>query len=340
MESKTEQIKTASAVAGNRTSFLTNLFLKYGVIIAIFVLFVIFSIISPSFMTVGNIFNIINHGSIIGILALGLTAVIMAGEFDISFAANATLCAIVSIALLIGGLGLIPAWLLTLAIGIGISCLNGFIIVVIGVPSFVTTVGMMAILLGVANWVTKGAVIYSANLPDAFKYMGRYMVAGIIPSPVIIFFAISMIMIFLLEYTYVGRNMYAAGGNLEAARRVGINVKKMKFLAFFFIGIMAGLAGIIIGSKFGAGNPRIESSFQFPAIVSAYVGAVSLKEGLPNPMGTVTAVILVSILENGLLLLGAPLFVREMALGLMMLVAVSMIATMKNGQIAAVKVNM
>ena len=322
MGAKTAQNNKVLAKAEHRTSLIRTIFLKYGVIIASIILFIVFSIIAPDFLRIGNLFNIINNGAITGILALGLTAVIMSGEFDISFAANATLCAIISIALLIAGMELLPAWLLTLAIGIGISCINGFIIVILGVPSFVTTLGMMSILLGVANWVTKGAVIYSANLPAAFRYMGRYNVGGLVPSPVIIFFVIALAMIFLLEHTYIGRNMYAAGGNLEAARRVGINVKKYKYLAYILIGIMAGLAGIIIASKFGAGNPRVESSFQFPAIVTAYVGAVSLKEGLPNPTGTVTAVLLISILENGLLLSGAPLYVREISLGLLMLVAV------------------
>jgi ribose transport system permease protein len=340
MKGKTGQRTTSLSTAEHKTSLLKTILIKYGVIIASILLFIIFSIIAPSFLTVGNVFNIINNGAIIGILALGLTAVIIAGEFDISFAANATLCAIISIALLIAGMDLLPAWLLTLLIGIGISCLNGFIIVVLGVPSFVTTLGMMAILLGVANWVTKGAVIYSANLPAAFKYMGRYMVGGLIPSPVIIFFVVALVMIYLLEYTYVGRYIYASGGNIQAARRVGINVKRYKYLAFVLIGILSGLAGLIISSKFGAGNPRIESSFQFPAIVSAYVGAVSLREGLPNPTGTVTAVLLISIVENGLLMLGSPLWVREVVLGLMMMVAVSIIATMKTGSIAAVKVNM
>ncbi len=323
-----------------RESPWRRLFLRYGVVVATFCLCVLFSIVSPNFLTVKNMFNLLNHGSIVGILALGLTAVIIAGEFDISFAANATLCAIISIALMMRGMGLYEALVLTVMIGTLISCINGVNIVLVGVPSFVSTVGMMAILLGVSNWVTKGAVIYSAYLPPAFRYVGRHMVAGIIPSAVAVFAAIATAMIVLLEHTYVGRQLYAAGGNLEAARRVGIDTRRMKFLAFVIIGVISGIAGIVIASMFGAGNPRVESSFQFPSIVSAYVGAVSLKEGLPNPTGTVTAVLLISVVENGLLLLGVPLFVREMALGLMMLGAVSMIASMKSGQIASVHVNM
>jgi len=340
MEAKEEKLKTASSAVTSKNSFFINFLLKYGVIISIFVLLIIFSIFAPKFLTVRNIFNLINHGSITGILALGLTAVIIGGEFDISFAANATFCAIISIAFLIAGMELIPAWLLTLAIGVGISCINGFDIVVLGAPSFVHTLGMMTVLLGLSNWVTKGSVIYSASLPDGFKYMGSFRVAGIIPMPTIILLIVLIAMTFLLEKSYLGRQLYAAGGNPEAAQRVGINVKKMKFLSFIIIGFMAGLGGIIIASKFGVGNPRIEGSFQFPAIVSVYVGAISLRLGLPNPIGTFTAVILISIMENGLLLMGAPLAIREMALGFTMIAAVSIIATMKTGGINTIHVNM
>jgi ribose/xylose/arabinose/galactoside ABC-type transport system permease subunit len=114
----------------------------------------------------------------------------------------------------------------------------------------------------------------------------------------------------------------------------------MKLLAFVIIGILSGFCGAVIGSRYGAGNPRIEGSFQFPSIVAAYMGAVSLREGLPNPTGTVTAVLLISVIQNGLVLVGASLFIKEMILGMLMLFSITIVASMKNGNISSVTVNM
>jgi len=331
------KLTSLSAIKNQRLA--QTIIIKYGVVITTLILFIIFSFVSPSFITIKNIFNLINNVAITGILALGLTAVLIVGEYDISFAANATICSIISIALLRLNVPLVPTWLIVVFTGLFIGFVNSLSIIYIGVPSFVSTVGMMSIILGLANTISKGAVISSPRFPPGFTVLGRQIFWGVVPSSVIWFAIITILMIYLLEYTVIGREMYAVGGNKEAAIRVGINVKRIKLLAFIIIGFLSGVCGAIIGSRYGAGNPRIETSFQFPSIVAAFMGAVSLREGLPNPTGTVTAVLLISVIQNGLVLIGAPLFIKEMTLGILMLFSVTVVASMKNGNISSVAMN-
>lgn len=321
---------------------LKSILLKYGVIIITVLLLITFSIVSEGFLSTRNILNLLSNVSIIGLLALGLTCVIISGEFDISFASNAVLCSIICIRVLEQGAGLVLGWSIPIVIAIFISSITGFIIAYIGMPSFVTTVGMLAFLQGLSYWFSGGALItlpVSAE-PEHFEVLGRYLVLGVIPTSVIILIIVGSIFVLFCDFTGIGRKLYAAGSNPEAARRVGIDPRKMKFLAFIITGITAGIAAVIIASRFAGGNPRLEPSFQFPAIIIAFLGAVSLKEGLPNPGGTLTAILLMGVIQNGLVMFGAPIFLRDMVQGAIMLIAVALIAIMKSGNISAVKTNM
>ena len=161
---------------------------KYGVLIALAVMFALFSAIEPAYYSVENILIIIRQASIVGILAIGLTTVIIAGEFDMSFASIASLSGVMSV-FLMGKLYVpsVPAWLISWALGIGIGALNGFIIVYLGVPSIIETIGMMTVLAGITKFVTGGATLYYATFPKLFPILGRAFVFKIVPTPVIIF---------------------------------------------------------------------------------------------------------------------------------------------------------
>jgi ribose/xylose/arabinose/galactoside ABC-type transport system permease subunit len=154
---------------------------KYGVLIALLVMFGFFSAIEPAYYSVENILTIVRQASIVGILAIGLTTVIIAGEFDMSFAAIASMAGVMSVYLM-GNFHMpaIPAWLISWAIGIGIGAINGIIIVYLGVPSIIETIGMMTVLAGLTKFVTKGATLYYATFPDLFPILGRAFVFKIV----------------------------------------------------------------------------------------------------------------------------------------------------------------
>jgi len=319
-------------------SFLSTLIIKYGLLIVAVALFVMFAFLEPRFITPRNIFKIIGQGSVIGLMALGLTIIVVAGEFDISFAAVATLCCVLSV-FLIGALGvnIFLAWGICIALSIGISLVNAVNIVKIGVPSFVATLGMMGLLEGISLWITGGGVIYYAIMPDGFKSIGRGMIGNLVPSPVISFSLGAIVLIIFLDFTYIGRYFYAVGGSSPAARHAGVNVNKAKFLAFFIMGIIAGLSGIIMASMFGGGNPIMGGGYLFPAVIATFLGAIFLKEGLPNTLGTVVAAMLLAIIANGLVMVGLPLYIKEMVQGIILAVSVAIVCMLKPGGIPGVK---
>lgn len=318
---------------------ITRFLIVYGLLIIFFILFAILSMAQPVFASLRNILNFLTQGSIIGLLALGLTNIIICGEFDISFAANATICSILSL-ILVGQfkLPLLLVYLIVFAIGTGISVLNGIFVVYVGMPSFIVTLGMSSILLGFSKWLTKGSVKMFPNLPIAFRFIGRTKIGGLFPTPLIVFLTIAFIVIVFLELTFKGRYFYAVGSNFEAASRVGISIKKIKFEAFILMGIIASSAGVVMGSLFGAGNPEMANSFLFPAIIATLLGASFLREGIPNVIGTVVAAMLMAMIANGFIMLGYPLWTKEAMEGVVLLIAVSAVSILKPGGIPPVKI--
>ena len=297
----------------------------------------------PRFLSTRNILNLFGQGSIIGMLALGMTIVIIVGSFDISFAHVAAFAACLCVRL-VGEEGITPglgmnlylAWVLAVGTGIGFCLLDAVNIVYVRVPGIIVSFGMMGVLLGLSLWITDGSLLYYPAMPDGFGAIGRTLIKGVIPPPEIFFIVASLFMVFLLEVTYIGQRLYAVGINFEAARRVGINVNRMKFLAFAVMGALAGVSGIVMASMFGAGNPVMAEGFLFPAIIAVFLGAVFLREGRPNVLGTVTATMLIAIVANGLTLMGYPLYVKEIGHGLVLLGSVVLVCWLKKGGIPGV----
>lgn len=315
-----------------------KLFLNYGLLLVMVVLFFGFSAVAPRFATWRNIFNLLGQGSIIGLLALGLTNIVICGEFDISFAAIATLVSIFTVMFVgVYHIPLIIAYLLAFIIGIGLSVINGINVVFIGMPSFVATLGMMSILTGIGKWVTKGSVLY-VQLPESFKVIGRVKIFGLIPSSLISFLVIAFFVAVFLELTFKGRHFYAVGCNFEAAKRVGISIPRIKFESFILQGIIASASGVLMASLFGVGNPEMAGSFLFPAIIATFLGAVFLREGIPNILGTIVAAMLFAEIANGLVMIGSPLWVKEVVQGAILLGSVTMISLLKPGGIPPVHI--
>ena len=317
---------------------VTTFLRKYGVLLALVIVFIIFSLMEPTFYSVKKILAIIRQASITGILAIGLTTVVISGEFDMSFAANASFSGVLSI-ILMGKLlvGAVPAWFVGITAALIIGVVNGLIIVYLGVPSIIETIGMMTLLAGFTKWLTDGSTYYSASFPDLLPALGRSSLFGVIPGPVIIFGFIIIVFIILLEHTKLGRYFHAVGGNPQASKHVGIKIKKIKFISLLISAGLAGLAGIMIGSLLGSGTPGMGEGYLIPGISSMFIGAVFLRDGLPNIIGTVIGAILLSVLSNGFVMINLPFYLKEIVMGAVLIGAVSMVAALKKGEIPGVK---
>lgn len=311
---------------------------RFGVLFALIIVFGVFSFMEPSFYSFRNVLAIIRQASITGILAIGLTTVVIAGEFDMSFAALASFSGVLSV-ILMGKvmMGAIPAWLIGIAVALGIGVINGTIIVFLGVPSIIETIGMMTLLAGFTKWLTGGSTYYSGNFPEIFPLLGRSSLFGVIPSAVIIFAIVIVVFIIILERTKIGRFFHAVGGNPLASEHVGIKVKKIKFISLLISAALAGLAGIMIGSLLGSGTPGMGEGYLIPSISAMFIGAVFLKDGVPNIWGTVIGALLLSVLSNGFVMINLPFYLKEIVMGAVLIGAVSMVAAFKKGEIPGVK---
>ncbi len=311
---------------------------RYGVLWAVFILYVIFAAIEPRFFSTQNALNIVRMASIIGMLAIGLTLYVCVGEFDISFAAIATLSNVLNILMLMNGYNLYFSWAVCIGLGVLIQALNSISVLVVGIPSFIATIGMMGILTGISRYFTAGTTIYAGTYPAGFDALGREMVFGIIPSPVISFAIIGIFGVVFLEFSRRGRYTYAVGGNAEAAMHVGINTKKTKLVTFLISGLISGFAGIVMASLYGSGNPTQGEGFLLPAIIATFLGAVFLRDGLPNARGTIVAALLLAVLENGFVMTDVPFYMKEVVQGFVLLCSVAMVSLLKGKAIPPVKV--
>lgn len=313
---------------------VSNIFGRYGLLIVALVLFGSFSVMVPEFMTVTNIFIILRQASILGLFALGLGVIIIIGEFDISFEAIAVFCGVIPVILIMRGVdNLFVVWTIGITFGVGLSLVNAVSVIYGGIPSFIATLGMMTVLSAISLGLTGGRDTYPAVFPSGFSILGRYMIGGLIPFPVVIFIVAAVLLILLLDYSPIGRYIYAIGGNPQASLHVGINVKKVKFLAFLIAGVLLGVGGITLSSMLNVCNSNMGRSFFLPGVTTCFLGATFLKEGVHNPRGTVVAAILLAILANGFSMNNVPFFARDIIQGAILLVAIGMLAIVRKKQI-------
>jgi len=310
---------------------------RYTLLIIYVAMFAVMAVFIPQFLAVDNVVSILRHTSFAGILAIALTLVVIAGEFDISFAAIASFAGIAT-ALMMPGIPLPVAWLIGLGIGIGIGAFNAFNVSILGMPSFIATLGTMIVLDGISHHVTNGAYVVNFDWPANFGFMGQNMVFGILPNPVVFLLIIFVVFVILTWYSGWGRRLYAVGGNPEASKHVGINAIRMKFTAFILAGVLSAFAGLLTASQLSCVEPLMDDAYQMPAISAMFLGSVFIKEGIPNIWGTVLAALLMVTLVNGLGLVGSSQWVKILIQGAILLTAVGIVAGLKKGVIPTLKI--
>ena len=302
-----------------------TIIVKYGLVFIVVLTVLVFALLEPRFYSLINIFNIVRQAAIVGILALGLGIVVVNGDFDMSFPAVVSLVGVITIVLIMHSVNAGLILIIGLGIGSAIGALNALLVVYARIPAFIATLGVMTFLQGVAKYVTGGAEIYPTHMPAFFQLFGGAYTLKVIPNAVFTFLIIGVVMIVLFDYSKLGRYMYASGSNPDAARHVGINVKFNRTLAFIISGFLSGVSGLLLVSMLRAANPTIGSGYMFPVIMAVFLGALFLRAGVVNAPGIMVAAVFTAILANGFTMIGLPFYAKDIASGLILLIALLMI---------------
>lgn len=291
-----------------------------GVLIALIALVLALSLVAPNFLSAYNLGVVARQASFVGLVALGQTLVLLIGGIDLSLGAAAGLSAIVG-SLMLTKLGVNPYAVvpLTALFGLCLGFLNGFFVAVLRLNPFIVTLAAWEIFAGATLVITEGYPI--RPLGPAFRVFGQGSVLGI-PVPVLIFVAAGAVLAYVLSQTRFGRDLYAVGGNREAATLVGIRVWRVEFIVFGLAGLLAALAGILYASRMDSGQPSVGEGWLMGAITAAIIGGTSLRGGQGTIVGTVLGALLMAVLGNGIVLLNVSGFWERVIVGCVVLVAI------------------
>lgn len=300
---------------------LKRILSKYGIYLAFLMLCVFMVISTPTFLKIGNLTNILRQASIIGIVGVGMTFVIISSGIDLSVGSVMALSAVVtcSLATKTSTLPIFVAVLIGLGIGLLLGIITGFIIAYGRVAPFIVSLAMMTIARGVSLVYTGGRPVI--NLKDGYGFFGEGQISSI-PVPIITFLLVVLLAVFLLDFSKFGRHVYAIGGNENAAKVSGINVKFTKLSVYALSGLFAGLAGIILSSRVDTGSPILGEGYEMNAISAVVIGGSSLAGGVGNMFGTVIGVLIISVMNNGLDILNVSSYYQQIIKGVIILLAV------------------
>lgn len=299
--------------------FLTT----YATFIGLVILMIIFSIMKPKFISPDNLLNLLRQTSINGLLAIGMTFVVLTGGIDLSVGSILGASGMFAALVAQKTTGL-PWWLAVLAglgIGLLLGTINGAVVAYFKVPAFIATLGMMSIARGVTFMATDARPVPGLN--SSFLVIGGGSI-GSIPIPVIILAAVLAICFVFLYKTRYGRHVYATGGNETAARVSGIKVKKIKMSAYMVAGVLSGLAGIILTSRVTSGLAQSGQGYETDAIAAAVIGGNSLSGGRGHLWGTIVGFLIIGVLNNGLDMLAVSSYWQLVIKGVIIVSAVMM----------------
>lgn len=296
-----------------------QMLIKFNLLIVFVVLCVAASVLSPQFLTVGNISNLLQQSSLVGIVAIGLTVVILTAGIDLSVGSVAAFAGMV-VAILIGqGVSWPLAVLMTLLVGAILGATMGGLSAYLSLPSFMVTLAGLTSIRGLTYLTTDGAPT-TATIPDGLTFLGSGRVAGI-PIVGVIFIAVTVIVGLALRGTNAGEYVYATGSNIEAARLSGVPVRLVQTAAFTVSGLLAALSGVLLTARLTIGQPTAAQGLELDAIAAAVLGGTSLFGGKGGVFGTFIAVLLLSVLRNLFNLLGLGSFFQMLVTGLILIVA-------------------
>jgi ribose/xylose/arabinose/galactoside ABC-type transport system permease subunit len=291
-----------------------------GIALALILLCVGLSIASPEFLSADNLLTVARQFSVYGIIAVGMTFVIVAGEIDLSIGSVLALAGCLSAKLVVE-----HAWPLgaamaaAIAAGAAAGWVNGALTVGLGIPSFIITLGMMSVVRGITYVFTEAMPI--SGLPDSYLFLGSGTLLGV-TVPVVTMAVVAVAGGAILAYTTFGRAVYAVGGNLEAARLAGVATNRVRILCFTCLGGLSALAGMLTAGWVTVAQPVAGEGYELDVIAAVIIGGSSFSGGKGTVLGTMLGATLMGVLRNGLILLGVNVYWQRIAIGAVIVTAV------------------
>jgi len=305
-----------------RAPQLARILSRYGIILVFLVLCAALSLANEYFLTWGNWANVLRQTSINGILAIGMTYVILAGGIDLSVGSVLALSGMVS-GSLVTGMGAhhpllaIAAGILT---GLTIGAVNGLLVSRVAVPPFVATLGMLSVARGLTFIYSDGMPI--PNLSPGFRFIGQGSLLGV-PMPIVMLLAVFAVFYFVLAYTTYGRYVYAVGGSEKSAKTSGIRTRLVTFSVYCISGALAGLSGQILAARTTSALPQAGVSYELDAIAAVVIGGTSLSVGgIGSLVGTLFGALIIGVINNGLDLMGVSSYYQQVIKGIIIIAAV------------------
>ena len=292
-----------------------------GALIALVLLVIVIGIISPEFRTVGNFLSPLRQSSINGLIAFGMTCVILTGGIDLSVGSVLALSTALCAGMISGGVPVGLAMILALVIGTGLGAVSGVLVTTGRLQPFIATLVTMTVYRGLTMIYMDGKPI--SDLGDSFtlKLIGKGNFYHI-PIAVILFLVIFGIFMFILEKTTFGRRIYATGSNWMASKLAGVNISRTKLAVYAISGCMAALSGLILLSRLNSAQPNLGDGYELDAIAAVALGGTSMNGGRGRIWGTFVGVLIIAVLNNGLNILGVSSYYQDVVKGIVILIAV------------------
>ncbi|OCK59887.1 ABC transporter permease [Bradyrhizobium sp. LMTR 3] len=292
-------------------------------LVVLIVVLVAAGLVSPHFWTSENLLNVVRAASLIGIVAIGMNVVILSGGIDLSVGSIVALSGAVAASAWVGNASVLTFIGLPLLLAVLVGLSNGWLVTLAGLQPFVATLVTMTIVRGAGLVFTKGQPVY-ANYSEEFLYLSRGWMMGV-PVPALLFGAIAIITWYLLKWRVIGRQIYAIGANETAARLSGVPVNRVKVAAYIYSALLAGVAGLVLTSRMGSGEPGQAGVFwELDAIAAVVIGGTSLMGGKGSVWGAVIGALMISIVSNLFNLIGVEPEWQQVAKGSIILIAVGM----------------
>ena len=296
-----------------------NFLKSWGLVIALLVIGTGLSLAHPTFLTVPNLLNVARQISINGILAVGVTLVLLTGGVDLSLGSVVALAGVVAASLAHpGDHSVVVAIAAGIAVGAACGATNGLMVTRGLIPSFIATLGMMTAARGLALVLAKGRPV--SNLSPEFTRIGGDL--GMVPIPAIVLGVLAVGTAIVLRNLRLGRHLYAVGGNADAARASGIGVGRVRMIAYTVCGAFAGVAGVVLASRITTGQPNAGAGYELDAIAAVVIGGTSLSGGVGTIGGTILGALLVGVINNGLDLMNVSSYYQAIVKGVIIVGAV------------------
>ncbi|QIG50281.1 ABC transporter permease [Nordella sp. HKS 07] len=301
-----------------------------GVFLALVVLCLFLTFATDGFLTSVNLLNVGRQVSLLGIMAIGMTFVLISGEVDLSVGSNYALSGLATGMLIIAGWGLLPALAVGILTGMTIGLINGVLSTYGRLPSLIATLGMLSVVRGSALILTNGQPVTvnvrngaDPSVLEIFSFIGQGYLFGTVPMQLVFFILIAAIAWVVLSCTNFGFRVFAVGGSAKAARVSGISINSVKISAFVLMGALAAFAGILSLAFLPSGQAgRTGLGLELDVIAATIVGGSSLSGGEGTILGTILGVLIIGVMRNGLVLMGVSPFVQELMIGLVIIIAV------------------